>query len=356
MALRRYGDGYTEAWAAAARAYLDAVEGVNYLLAAEIEARLAERTAPEEEALKPWEWLRAEIEDPGFREGVRDVLHFADEDAQLAAWWKLAAITEDPDQAEIDAYLRGLAPAGMVYVPAGAFLMGSAEDDPDADDDEKPQHEVELAGYYIGRYPVTNDAFAAFVAATGYETEAETGGGGWVDVCRRRRSGRRRRAAGWRDNASPGEIPSPRTWRTITALSALLSMIRDRLVITPSGMSGQVPTPPRWGPLCRTVMGFMIWPEMSGSGAGIGMIQSMKVAAIHAVLRWAPTACCAAAVGAAATRAAPAASTTTRSAPATTSVSGLSCPQVSHEQQNRAQWPARVGAERESKRSGNIEC
>jgi formylglycine-generating enzyme required for sulfatase activity len=104
----------------------------------------------------------------------------------------LAEITDDPDQAAIDAYLRALAPEGMVYVPAGPFLMGTTKEEAEAlieefgeerrsiIEREIPQHKVALPGYYIGRYPVTNAAFAAFVDATGYQTEAETGGGGWV--------------------------------------------------------------------------------------------------------------------------------------------------------------------------------
>jgi formylglycine-generating enzyme required for sulfatase activity len=128
---------------------------------------------------RAWERLRDEIEDVGFRDGVRDVLHFVDEEVQLAAWWELAEITEDPDQAAIDDYLRDLAPEGMVYVPAGPFLMGSADDDPDADDREKPQHDVDLPGYYIGRYPVTNEAYAEFIAAGGYETRDYWTDAGW---------------------------------------------------------------------------------------------------------------------------------------------------------------------------------
>jgi len=141
----------------------------------------AKPTAPRRE----WERLRDEIEDIGFQDGVRDVLHFAPGEKgerQLAAWWKLAEIADDrtsEDQAAIDDYLRGLAPAGMVYVPAGPFLMGSADDDPDARDNEKPQHEVALPGYYIGRTPVTNEAYAEFIAAGGYETRAYWTEAGW---------------------------------------------------------------------------------------------------------------------------------------------------------------------------------
>ena len=45
---------------------------------------------------------------------------------------------------------------GFVEIPAGPFLMGSREEqDPEAFDDEGPQHTVTLPRYYIARYPVT---------------------------------------------------------------------------------------------------------------------------------------------------------------------------------------------------------
>ncbi len=42
----------------------------------------------------------------------------------------------------------------MVYIPAGEFLMGSA-DDPRASLNEKPQHTVPLEAYWIDRTEVT---------------------------------------------------------------------------------------------------------------------------------------------------------------------------------------------------------
>jgi len=64
----------------------------------------------------------------------------------------------------------------MVLVPAGPFLMGSDADDPD----EAPQHEVDLPAFEIDLFEVTNAQFAAFVEATGYQTDAEKGGeAGW---------------------------------------------------------------------------------------------------------------------------------------------------------------------------------
>ena len=45
----------------------------------------------------------------------------------------------------------------MIAVEGGTFLMGSSESDTDADDDEKPQHEVTLSNYYIGETEVTQE-------------------------------------------------------------------------------------------------------------------------------------------------------------------------------------------------------
>ncbi len=54
----------------------------------------------------------------------------------------------------------------FVRIPAGKFLMGSAEDDPLASEAEKPRHVVDLLyDYWLARYPVTNEQFARFVAA-----------------------------------------------------------------------------------------------------------------------------------------------------------------------------------------------
>jgi formylglycine-generating enzyme required for sulfatase activity len=55
----------------------------------------------------------------------------------------------------------------MVLVPAGAFWMGSKENDPGAEADEKPQHLVTLDSYYIDQHEVTNAQYASFLNAAG---------------------------------------------------------------------------------------------------------------------------------------------------------------------------------------------
>ena len=58
----------------------------------------------------------------------------------------------------------------LVLIPEGDFLMGSTDQDTDAQDREKPQHTVALPAFYIGRYPVTNLEYKAFVEATGHHS------------------------------------------------------------------------------------------------------------------------------------------------------------------------------------------
>jgi len=70
------------------------------------------------------------------------------------------------------------APEGMVFVPAGEFIMGSPEGE--GLDNEHPQRTVYLNAFYIGKYEVTNEQFSQFVDATGYTTDAETAGWGWA--------------------------------------------------------------------------------------------------------------------------------------------------------------------------------
>jgi len=66
-------------------------------------------------------------------------------------------VAEGPDEAE------------MVALPGGTFLMGSDRHYPE----EAPAHPVAVDGFRIDRFPVTNAAFARFVAETGHVTLAE---------------------------------------------------------------------------------------------------------------------------------------------------------------------------------------
>lgn len=65
-------------------------------------------------------------------------------------------------------------PPGMIWIPAGPFIMGSDEEDSEGRSlelgltkpwfqDEKPAHTVNLPGFYMDRYEVSNQDFKAFV-------------------------------------------------------------------------------------------------------------------------------------------------------------------------------------------------
>ena len=69
---------------------------------------------------------------------------------------------------------------GMCLIPAGDFLMGSADADSWSEDGEGPVRSVTLRAFHIDACCVTNEQFNAFVNETGYKTEAERFGWSFV--------------------------------------------------------------------------------------------------------------------------------------------------------------------------------
>jgi formylglycine-generating enzyme required for sulfatase activity len=99
----------------------------------------------------------------------------------------LAPLSEKPKKVkDLPSIVHGPQGQEFILIPAGTFLMGSTEEelkqlatqwgDPEIIqkahlDLEMPQHEVNLAAYYIGKQPVTNADWQAFKDAGGYENE-----------------------------------------------------------------------------------------------------------------------------------------------------------------------------------------
>ena len=54
----------------------------------------------------------------------------------------------------------------MVWIPAGSFVMGATNGQPD----EIPMHTVELNGFWMDKYEITNQKFDEFVKATEHVT------------------------------------------------------------------------------------------------------------------------------------------------------------------------------------------
>jgi formylglycine-generating enzyme required for sulfatase activity len=63
----------------------------------------------------------------------------------------------------------------LVRIPAGSFLMGGDSRSGCARDDEFPRHTVQLDGYWMGRYEVTNAQYKAFCDATGHPYPPDPG-------------------------------------------------------------------------------------------------------------------------------------------------------------------------------------
>ena len=59
--------------------------------------------------------------------------------------------------------------AGMVWIEGGSFTRGSADFYPE----EGPPGEIEVDGFWMDRFEVTNARFSEFIDATGYVTSAE---------------------------------------------------------------------------------------------------------------------------------------------------------------------------------------
>ena len=70
--------------------------------------------------------------------------------------------------------------SGFVRLDGGVFAMGNHQGDGYPTDGETPVHEVILSPFRIATETVTNAQFAAFVAETGYITEAERFGWSFV--------------------------------------------------------------------------------------------------------------------------------------------------------------------------------
>ncbi len=134
------------------------------------------------------------------REGVERLREAGDERLVTAARQKLVARLEDPAEiptkraAAGDALARlgdprpgvglrqdDLPDMAWCEVPAGPSLMGSDKArDPDAYDDESPQHEQPMPyAYRICKYPITNAQFAAFVQDGGYTNPDYWTEAGW---------------------------------------------------------------------------------------------------------------------------------------------------------------------------------
>jgi formylglycine-generating enzyme required for sulfatase activity len=128
--------------------------------------------AAEDELRRLFE-LVAGFDLPGMVERARAFVD-SDDRALRAAARKLVGLDEasSTEAREGQPFVEPVTQMAFVWVPGGSFLMGSSKTrgkpgyDPEADDDETPAHPVQLTGFWMSMYPVTNEQYARFMAET----------------------------------------------------------------------------------------------------------------------------------------------------------------------------------------------
>lgn len=71
-------------------------------------------------------------------------------------------------------------PEGMVLVKGNVFLMGNVLNDPEGDEDELPVHAVQIADFYMDKFPVTVAAYKKYIQETNQKMPPEPPWG-WID-------------------------------------------------------------------------------------------------------------------------------------------------------------------------------
>jgi len=130
----------------------------------------------------------------------------------------------------------------LVRVPAGEFQMGSHPAlDNKAMQDEQPQHWVDLSDFYIGKYPVTNAQYLAFVKATQHRAPSH-----------------------WRRFLRPAVIPPNRENHPVTYVSWHDASAFCRWLSRETGRLFRLPTEAEWEKAARGTDGRLYpWGNVS---------------------------------------------------------------------------------------------
>ena len=95
-------------------------------------------------------------------------------EGRLRAVLELFNSSEKIDEADLQAESAFLEKIeGMIYIPPGRYIIGSDTTDQMAVNIERPSHYVNLDGFLIDEFPVTNAEFWNFIGDSGYEPQGE---------------------------------------------------------------------------------------------------------------------------------------------------------------------------------------
>ena len=127
--------------------------------------------------------------------------------------------------------------------------MGSSDADTLAQDDEKPQHTLELPAYWIGKTEVTNAQFRPFVEGDGYSNQAYWTEAGWAW----RQENNRTKPRYWDDPQWNGET------QPVVGVTWVEAVAYVRWLSAQTGMEFRLPTEAEWEKAARGTDG-RIWP------------------------------------------------------------------------------------------------
>jgi len=166
--------------------------------------------------------------------------------AALGAWCCAGVLAQgsDPETPQTITNSIGIR---LRLIPAGEFLMGSPDSDPDALWSETPAHRVRItASFYLGVHEVTRGQFRKFVEAERYQTEGERDGQGGHGYDATTDSGQRSPEYTWRNPgfAQTDDHPVVNvSWNDAAAFAEWLSR--------KEGTRYRLPTEAEWEYACR---------------------------------------------------------------------------------------------------------
>jgi formylglycine-generating enzyme required for sulfatase activity len=140
----------------------------------------------------------------------------------------------------------------LVGIPGGKFTMGSSKEEAERDEEEGPQHEVEVSEFYLGAHEVTVGQFRAFANAAGYRTEAEKGDGAfrWSGSKWEKDAGTSWKNPRFLDFSQGEDHPvTCVSWNDAKAFCDWLSKQPDRK--RPAGWAYRLPREAEWEYACR---------------------------------------------------------------------------------------------------------
>jgi len=135
----------------------------------------------------------------------------------------------------------------FVLIRGGTFMMGSPGGEVGHQNDET-QHQVKVSDFYIAEYEVTVGEFRKFVAAKGYLTDAEKGGGSyiWDGTKWEKRAG-----VNWRHGISGSLRPQNEENHPVVHVSWNDAVAYCKALSAKTGKRYRLPTEAEWEYACR---------------------------------------------------------------------------------------------------------